>query len=71
MTSISKAEQKFGLAMIIQLLVLAHAVLIGLYASMGKDLYVVILMMILVPLLYAAISVAFVAGTHWPNGGRQ
>jgi heme/copper-type cytochrome/quinol oxidase subunit 4 len=58
------------MAAVIQLLVLLHAFTAMLYASTGRDLYAAAILVIIVLLLYTAISIAFTAGTYWPSGKR-
>lgn len=69
-TSIETARQKFRWAMLIQVVVVLHTVLLMFYVSMGDYVRAIAVLSITIVLLYAAISIAFTAGTYWPSGRR-
>lgn len=70
-TSISGSRSSWRWAALAQLGVIGHAVMFGIYLQSGAIVYAIAVLLVLVVLSYAALSLAWDAGTKFPTGDRN
>jgi len=71
MTSIERSNSKYVWAAFAQLGVIAHTMLLAVYATQGQYLFAGIVMLVIGILSWYAISLAWQAGALWPTGRME